>query len=425
MSSRDDEAGTADSPDQSRLERLSAVIEHGGFNVDDLLELLESYLLGEAPSLDRRQVADEVGVPLSLAEDLWGALGFAHHADDEIAFTPADVEALSITRDLVLLGILGRDSQAALVRTWGRAFARLAEWQTSLLTSIVADSSEDPQAKMRELITEVVPRMERLQSYIWRRHLVAAASRELNLTAEGDPSAMLAVCFVDIVGYTSQSKNLPQDELIQMVELFENTVTRLAVEHGGRVIKTIGDEVLFVGENPLQVIEVALTLTEFGVDEDDPFPQVRAGVAYGDVTSRLGDVFGPTVNVASRLTSVARPGSVLIDRGVYDVVRLGSAPAEELADEDERVRELAEQIPAYRPRKLRRISVKGYARLEAWHLKRPKDWRPAYADTESTDLEPVDADDVHAEAEHSGLENPADLLLRTIASLARQGRPDN
>ena len=99
------------------------------------------------------------------------------------------------------------------------------------------------------------------------------------------------------------------------MEYFEDEMTRTVVDHGGRVIKTIGDEILFVADDPRAAAEVALLVTERGADEDDRFPQVRAGIAYGDVVSRLGDVFGPTVNIASRLTSVARPGTVLVDRG--------------------------------------------------------------------------------------------------------------
>ena len=67
-------------------------------------------------------------------------------------------------------------------------------------------------------------------------------------------------------------------------------------------------------------------MTARGADPDDEFPEVRAGVAYGDVVSRLGDVFGPTVNIASRLTSVARPGSVLIDRGAHDALHRRHRP---------------------------------------------------------------------------------------------------
>ncbi len=165
----------------------------------------------------------------------------------------------------------------------------------------------------------------------------------------GGTVSSLAVCFVDIVGYTSRSKGLDQRGLVGWLEHFEAEATGIVVDHGGRIIKTIGDEVLFVADRAADAAEAALLMTERGADADHEFPAVRAGIAYGDVVSRLGDVFGPTVNIAARLTSVARPGTVLADRGCH----------EELAD-----------APAYTFRELRRTPVKGYARLHPWALRR-------------------------------------------------------
>ena len=143
----------------------------------------------------------------------------------------------------------------------------------------------------------------------------APPSRLLAVQSGGTAAARAqAVCFVDIVGYTSRSKSLDESELVDWLEHFEDAATGIVVDHGGRIIKTIGDEILFVADDPAAAAEIALLLTERGADPDDPFPSVRAGIAHGEVVSRLGDVFGPVVNIASRLTSVARPGTVLVDR---------------------------------------------------------------------------------------------------------------
>ena len=287
----------------------------------DPVEGIDRALLGADPQYTRGQVAERAGVPLDVAEDLWQHLGFPHTAEDDVAFTDADVEALRRTDELISLGILTEDSQAALVRTWGRSFARLAEWQVSLLAGMALEG-EDPGQRLDELMDKVLPNVEELQSYVWRRHLASAAHRMLgDAGPEGvGTSGTTAVEFVDIVGYTSQSKNLTEAELVAWVEYFEDEMTRTVVEHGGRVIKTIGDEILFVADDPRAAAEIALTVTERGGDEDDEFPPVRAGIAYGEVVSRLGDVYGPTVNIAARLTSVARPGTVLVDRGLHEVL---------------------------------------------------------------------------------------------------------
>ena len=345
------------------------------------LDDVEKYLLGAHRSLTRKQVAEASGVPLDVAEELWGQLGFPHTGDDDVAFTERDVEALRATSELVSLGILEPDSQSALVRTWGRSFARLAEWQVSLLAGI-ALADEDPEARLDQLVSEVLPRVGDLQDYIWRRHLENAAQRLLPTV---DPSAeqpLTAVVFADIVGYTSQSKNLDETELVDLIEVFEDETTRAVVAAGGRVIKTIGDEVLFVVDDAWAATEVALLLTGRGEDDQDGFPRIRAGIAYGPVTRRLGDVFGPTVNIASRLTSVARPGTVLVDRGAFDALTGQDQPPDTAPDGtplarliDRAADELADLSPFaehgdLRFRRMRRVSVKGYRHLEPWVVRR-------------------------------------------------------
>ncbi|PUA83155.1 adenylate/guanylate cyclase domain-containing protein [Nocardioides currus] len=325
---------------------------------------MEAFLLGSPPTLTQGEVAERAGVPLDLARDLWHHLGFAHATDDARAFAASDVEALRLSAELVSMGILGADSQAALVRTWGRSFARLAEWQVSLLAGLAVEGA-DPDERLTELTTGVLPRVEALQSYVWRRHLTSAAHRLLT-TGTAPDEHTTAVCFVDIVGYTTRSRSLAQDELIDWIERFEQAATIAVVDHGGRVIKTIGDEILFTVDDPVAAAEIALDLTERGLDEDDDFPAVRAGIAYGAVVARLGDVFGPTVNVASRLTSIARPGTVVLDRGAYAALS---------GDQDEPDEQEEIDTPDYRFRRLRRVSVKGYARLEAWRLRRVKESR--------------------------------------------------
>lgn len=320
-------------------------------NAPELLETVEVLLLGGSPVFTRTEVAERCGVPLDVAEQLWHSLGFPHSADDAVVFTEADARALEQTMRLIRAGVLDEDSQAAMVRTWGRSFARLAEWQTSLLADI-AFAADDPETRMEELAADVIPLVDALQSYIWRRHLFSASSRLL--LRPSDTEEMHAVGFVDIVGYTTQSKNLADAELVALVERFEDVAASTITDHGGQLIKTIGDEVLFAADTAVDGARIARALVDRHAS-DDQFPEVRAGVAYGPVVSRLGDVFGPTVNIASRLTSLARPGTVLVDQ------RLREALAE--ADEDE---------TEFRLRRARRTSVKGYHRLEPWRLKRPK-----------------------------------------------------
>ena len=314
------------------------------------LDRIEELILGEAPHLTRIEVTERAGVSLDVARELWRLLGFAEQDDDDVAFTEADVQALRYSHDLMQLGILSPERQAALVRTWGRSFARLAEWQTRLLTEVALER-DDPVGEVTSLTGEVMPRLETLQNYVWRQHLAKASRRMLTTDSLGSDVTQLAVVFVDIVGFTSQSKELSDAELVTWIEFFEAECAAVVNDHGGRVIKNIGDEVLFVADDVAAAAEVALLLTERGADPDDDFPGVRAGLAHGEVVARLGDVLGPTVNIASRLTSVARPGTVLVDDGAHE--RLS-----------------ADDGTPYAFRRLRRTSVKGYERLQPWALRR-------------------------------------------------------
>ena len=118
-----------------------------------------------------------------------------------------------------------------MVRTLGRSFARLAEWQVSLLAETALETGIDPTDGILDLADEVVPRVEELQNFIWRRHVLNAASRMLAVADAGDRTTDAAVCFVDIVGYTSRSRTLSDRELVAWLEAFETATLDIVIEH--------------------------------------------------------------------------------------------------------------------------------------------------------------------------------------------------
>jgi adenylate cyclase len=317
-----------------------------------VIRAITELMLGEAPHLRRADVSEQSGVPLDVARARWRALGFPEADDDDVAFTSADVEALRLTQELISLGIIEPETEQAFIRTIGRSFARLAEWQVRAFLGSVASGSQDDIAAgdLAELET-VLPLGEQVQAYVWRRHLVNAASRLLLTDSDDVDAAPMVVGFADIVGYTSRSRKMTRQELTDMVERFEEVTAGVITDHHGRVVKTIGDEVLFVVDDPRQAALLALDLLDEH-EADEEFPQVRIGLAHGNVLNHMGDVFGPVVNVASRLASVARPGSAVVDRQLAELVR----------DDDE-----------LRLKRMRRTSVKGYEHLEPWSLKRPRE----------------------------------------------------
>lgn len=258
----------------------------------------------QGAALTSTQVAESAGVTLDDARRLWRALGFPD-AGGDAAFTHADAQALELVATIVREGGLDLDTVVRLTRGLGRTMSRLAEWQVSTLAG---------RADLSDLDETVAPAFERLLVYAWRRHLQAASGRMGSLgTADEDPLVVTqSVGFADLVGFTALSRGMDDDELARLVEVFETRCADIVTVRGGQVVKTLGDSVLFSADRPQVAVETALTVIEtIGADAD--LPDVRVGVATGPVIMRMGDVYGAPVNLASRLTTVARRNRVICD----------------------------------------------------------------------------------------------------------------
>jgi len=315
-------------------------------------EALERLLLGGPRRYTRAQVAERSGMPPERTRRLWRALGFPDAAEDDPAFADADVEALEVLSSLIDSGFVGPETEASIARAMGQALSRLADWQTDMLADalIRAGEREDgPGASADDAVEAakaLLPRLRQVQDYVWRRHLAANADRLLAAVGPGDRRE-LAVGFADLVGYTSRSRGMGGRELGKMIEDFESTAAEVIARHSGRVVKTVGDGVLFTAATGVAAVEIGLELPEVWAADDRP--PLRTGAAYGGVLTRLGDVYSPVVNLASRLTSLARPGTLLVDREL----------AEQLHD-----------VPGYKVRRLRRVSVRGYDHLQPFLVRR-------------------------------------------------------
>jgi adenylate cyclase len=278
------------------------------------LDELESEVLGGSRRYTRAEVSERAGVDIEHARTLWRALGFVDVEDGKVAFTDRDVEALRTVQSMVDMGILDRGQQLAVTRAMGQALSRLAEWQVATITDAM---SSGPGPLTTEEVTvaarELVPVMEGLIGYVWRRHLAATTARVL-ATGPGELAAKpMTVGFADLVGFTTLTRHVDEDALAELVDRFEAIAYDVITAAGGRVVKTVGDEVMFTADNAAVGAEIALELAD-RISADPDLPDLRVGVACGAVVSRLGDVYGEPVNLASRLTSIARPGSVLADR---------------------------------------------------------------------------------------------------------------
>ncbi|MCU1692916.1 MAG: adenylate/guanylate cyclase [Frankiales bacterium] len=300
---------------------------------------LEEALLGAPCTLTREEVSARAGVPEPAARAVWVAMGFPEVADGDRAFTERDAEALQTVVALRALGLVDSDTLLVLARAMGQGLSRLAE---AVVEVVLAQTGDLPVEQARALALSgaetALPGLEQLVLHVWRRQFAAATARSLVQEREGG-LPVLAVGFVDLVDFTRSTREWSASTLERTLERFERDVALRVTAVGGRVVKTLGDEVLYATGDAATAVEVALDTVE-AHEDDDELPSVRAGVAQGPVLVRLGDVFGQPVNLASRLTDEARPGTVLAD-----AVAARALPS------------------GYDVRALRRRSVRGYRSL--------------------------------------------------------------
>ncbi|HEY2203739.1 MAG TPA: adenylate/guanylate cyclase domain-containing protein [Pseudonocardia sp.] len=315
---------------------------------------LENTALGGPPRYRRAEVAELAGVPLDRAQTLWRSLGFPTAADDDVVFTDADVDALRAAASVV--AEVGGDSamESSVARALGQHLSRLAEGQVDIVLDVAAGAGGSgvlDEQGLVELADRMLPQLERIQSYVWRRHLLACVSRAVAAPAEDAGSRATTVGFADIVGYTRLSRGIGERELAQVLERFESAATEIIGERGGRIVKMIGDEVFFVCDHPGDAAEIGLSLVGDEAARRE-VPPLRVGMASGSVVHRVGDVYGAVVNLAARLTSTARPSTVLLDESLAAL----------LADDDR-----------FALRTLRPVAVRGYRRMRPTVLRRAHD----------------------------------------------------
>lgn len=316
----------------------------------DPTEQLEAIVLGAEPRYTREDLVRLSGVDDALVRSLWRALGFPD-AGGAAAFTEADLAALTVVHDLMARELLDEETAVVLARSLGQSTARLADWQAEAVGRLLVeqenlegrDLTGDPEVVQRILdrTRALIDPLQGLLDYAWRRQLAAVLDRRMARTEViGEPSAEGTVGFADLVGFTRLSRQLEDADLAALVERFEAVSADVIASTGAGLVKTVGDEILFVADDAATAAETALRLHD-AHQRDPDVPQMRIGLASGPLLRRMGDVFGSTVNLASRLTALARPDSTVID----------AATAAALADHPGlRLRQLA-------PRRVRGLGV--------------------------------------------------------------------
>jgi adenylate cyclase len=261
------------------------------------------------------EVAERTGVSLDQAKKLWRALGFPE-AGGEAFYTEDDLAALTTLTDILSTGIIDFDLAVNLTRGVGLTMARLSDWEVSAMVHHLESLGRlDDRPALTEVAGAVTEefnkRFEGLLTYAWRRHMSAALAR-LDASEADLGTTQVTVGFADIVSFTALSNTLTQEKIGDLVELFESRCADVIAVQQGRVIKSLGDSVLFVNDDPIRAYDTAEGIINV-IGRDPRMPDVRLGLATGSVVTRLGDVFGPPVNMAARLTAVARRNRIIID----------------------------------------------------------------------------------------------------------------
>jgi adenylate cyclase len=286
-------------------------------------------ILREVPSYSASQVARDAGITLGEARRLWRALGFPE-AEGSAVYTTSDVEAIKALSAAIDTGLLDFDLAITITRALGQTMARLADWEVAALVHRVEELEQesaeqgqpaaDRAGTAMRMLDDLGDGFESMMIYAWRRHLAAAVSRIVALGEADDlHTTQLTVGFADIVSFTALSNEISRERIGDLVELFESRCADVVAAQRGRVIKSIGDSILFVNDDPIRAYDTAEGIITV-IGRDSRMPDVRLGLASGNVVMRLGDVFGPPVNLAARLTAVARRNRIIIDAATAELL---------------------------------------------------------------------------------------------------------
>jgi hypothetical protein len=316
-------------------------------------ELLE-FLLSEGCTLEEMQVANSRGRLFALAGDrrirpvvglvslrdagarleadpvhlqrVWRTFGLPDAGIDTPLLTEPDVEAIQTY--LEVRAFLGEETALGVARVIGTSLARISDAESAAMRQgmdsidLARSSSEVETAKSFAAVTTLVPRIGRMLDTMHRQHLEATRVHFEGIDIGDRAAFRCGVGFADLSGFTHLSHHVGLAELSRVLTIFEEQATEAVQARGGRVVKFIGDAVMWVSAEPGDLARIAYDLVTHpravtaGIE-------VRAGVAYGRVLAQDGDYFGTPVNLASRLVAKADPGQVLTSRELVEVLDTG------------------------------------------------------------------------------------------------------
>jgi len=336
----DDGPGGAWSQAAAAQARIVARLRDRGHTIDQIREatddgrlafgFVEELLPDEDGDASLKDVAKATGLEPALIERLWNSFGLP--ARDLDAMSDEDVEAMREAAGVLSTG-LPLVASLQLARVYGQALSQIADAEVRLIHLYVHEPlmreglpGLQMAEQMESLARDLLPRSATLMEYLHRRflqHFVAqdvVGHMEVELDGEVDLGRLrVGICFCDLAGYTRFTEEEGDEHALSYVERFVDRITE-TLPDDARVVKTIGDEAMIVGQD-------IQALTEWAVRFQGEFeqrPEPRIGIHYGAALYRDGDYFGREVNLASRVVARARGGEVLATDAVVDQVAASS-----------------------------------------------------------------------------------------------------
>ena len=346
---------------ESRRKLLEELVDDG-FELDYLREAVEQNrlallpvetVLGGEPHYTAEQVAKKAKVDPDFLERLWNALGMPVAADDEKAYTKADVDAAKGVHKILETG-LHEDGLLEITRSMSQSMATLAASVGRVFGDAFmreGDNELDLARRYTDVAKEVAPQIPLLMAHVFaiqQREDLRRAMVDLESVSKGElaGSEDITVSFADLVGFTRLGERIPPEELGAVASRLGELANDVA-EAPVRFVKTVGDAAMLVSYKPDPVIKATLALVDAAENEGEDFPQLRAGLAAGASLRRAGDWYGRPVNLASRITGKARPGTVLASEDVKE--RAGEDFNWSFAHK-RKIKGVKEEVPLYRVR---------------------------------------------------------------------------
>lgn len=292
---------------------------------------VERALAGDGRRYTPREIADIAGVDLNLLRRFSAALGVPYGDPDEPRSTEADLEAARRVKAFRDAG-LPEDGMLQVARTIGMGTARVAEANRELVVRTLTqpgDTERDLALRLAAAAEHMMPLVGSTLVHALQANMLEQIRRDVIGTAdlasgEIGGTVDLTICFADLVEFTRLGEEIAAEELGMVAGRLEEMASVVA-EPPVRLVKTIGDAVMFVSTEPEPMLKASLALVGAAEAEGDEFPLLRAGLACGSVLPQSGDYYGRPVNLASRITGVARPGSVVVDSAVKEAAGEGFA----------------------------------------------------------------------------------------------------